>query len=194
MEKITDRQKEIIDAAGKLLTESCIGGLTIKNIAREMQFSESAVYRHFQSKEEIVLLMLEFLAANMNERLGGLKIGKMTPPEKLLAIFENQLLFFSKNKQYVVAVFSDGLMEQSESINQRILAIMQVKMRHLFPVVFEGQKKGYFTDEVKCEELIHVIMGAFRLQMFKWRAMGFDYDIQKSGMESVRALLKVIAK
>jgi AcrR family transcriptional regulator len=61
-ELISDRQIEIIEAAGKILTRSGISGLTIKNLAKEMQFSESAIYRHFTSKEEIIVAMLEYLA------------------------------------------------------------------------------------------------------------------------------------
>ena len=44
---ISERQKEIIDAAGRILTESGIGGLTTKKLALEMGFSEAAIYRHF---------------------------------------------------------------------------------------------------------------------------------------------------
>ena len=59
--KISDRQLEIIEAAGKILTASGVSGLTIKNLAKEMKFSESAIYRHFTSKEEIIIALLEFL-------------------------------------------------------------------------------------------------------------------------------------
>jgi AcrR family transcriptional regulator len=37
---IKPRQLEIIEVAGKLLTNSGINGLTIKNLANEMNFSE----------------------------------------------------------------------------------------------------------------------------------------------------------
>ncbi len=85
---ITARQKEIIAASGKLLTQSGINGLTIKNLAAEMGFTEGAVYRHFKSKEEIILLMLEYLAENMDERLSAMP--KEPDPERhLLNLFEN---------------------------------------------------------------------------------------------------------
>lgn len=61
IEEITDRQQEIIEAACKILTASGVGGLTIKNLAKEMQFSESAIYRHFASKEEIIISLLQIL-------------------------------------------------------------------------------------------------------------------------------------
>ena len=67
-ETISDRQLEIIEAAGKILTAAGISGLTIKNLAKEMKFSESAIYRHFTSKEEIIIALLEYLAQSMDER------------------------------------------------------------------------------------------------------------------------------
>ena len=55
MTELSGRQIEIIEAAGRILTVSGISGLTIKNLANEMKFSESAIYRHFKSKEEIII-------------------------------------------------------------------------------------------------------------------------------------------
>ena len=166
---ISDRQFEIIAAAGNILSASGVSGLTIKNLAKAMHFSESAIYRHFDSKEEIVVAMLGYLAENMDERLKQVVSGQKDPREKLEAIFLNQFGFFAQNPHFVVAVFSDGLMEESQKINAAILRIMQVKMNHLLPVIMQGQQQGLFTNAITTEELMHIIMGSFRLQMFKWR-------------------------
>jgi TetR/AcrR family fatty acid metabolism transcriptional regulator len=185
---ITDRQFEIIEAAGKILTVSGVGGLTIKNLAKEMGFAESAIYRHFDSKEEIVVAMLNFLAENMDERLGRVISSQQGPTENLEAIFLDQFAFFAKNPHFVVAVFSDGLLEASQKINAAILRIMQVKMKHLMPVVMQGQQQGFFTNSITTEELMHIIMGTFRLQMFKWRIANFQFDIERQGKNMLDAL------
>jgi len=185
---ITDRQFEIIEAAGKILTVSGVGGLTIKNLAKEMGFAESAIYRHFDSKEEIVVAMLNFLAENMDERLGRVISSQQDPTENLEAIFLDQFAFFAKNPHFVVAVFSDGLLEASQKINAAILRIMQVKMKHLMPVVMQGQQQGFFTNSITTEELMHIIMGTFRLQMFKWRIANFQFDIERQGKNMLDAL------
>lgn len=191
---ISERQFEIIEAAGKILSASGVGGLTIKNLAVEMGFSESAIYRHFSSKEEIILAMLHFLAENMDERLGRVVSQQKNPSENLEAIFLNQFAFFAKNPHFVVAVFSDGLMESSQKINGAILRIMQVKMKHLLPILVHGQQQGFFTDAITTEQLMHVIMGVFRLQMFKWRIAGFQFDIEQEGKSMLYAISTLIKK
>jgi AcrR family transcriptional regulator len=190
---ITPRQLEIIEAAGKILTASGVSGLTIKNLAKEMQFSESAIYRHFKSKEDIIIAMLNYLADNIDKRLSNLD-SSLTPEEKFKALFAEQFRFFKLNPHFVVAVFSDGLMEESQVINEALLKLMNVKIKHLMPVIMEGQQKGIFTNAITTDELMHIIMGTFKLQMFKWRIANFEFDIKRSGENMVQSILTLIKK
>ncbi len=193
-ETISERQFEIIEAAGKILTTSGVSGLTIKNLAKEMKFSESAIYRHFTSKEEIIIALLDYLAKSMDERYTNAISAKQTPEEKFTTLFQNQFSFFKNNPHFVVAVFSDGLMEESQRINETILKIMAVKMKHLIPIILEGQKKKIFVNSVTPDELMHIIMGTFRLQMFKWRMSNFQFDIIKNGNTMIQSVLTIIKK
>lgn len=189
---ISDRQFEIIEAAGKILSTSGVGGLTIKNLAQAMKFSESAIYRHFASKEEIVVAMLGYLAENMDERLQKVTSSHKNPLENLESIFLDQFAFFAKYPHFVVAVFSDGLMDASQNINAAIHKIMQVKMKALMPVIMQGQQQGFFTNTITTEELMHIIMGSFRLQMFKWRIANFQFDIERQGKNMLHAISTLI--
>jgi TetR/AcrR family fatty acid metabolism transcriptional regulator len=190
--EISNRQFEIIEAAGKILTNSGVSGLTIKNLAKEMKFSESAIYRHFASKEEIVIALLEYLADSMDDRYTNAITTDQSPEEKFKTLFQNQFSFFKNNPHFVVAVFSDGLMEESERINETILKIMAVKMKHLMPILVEGQQKKFFTNEITSDELIHIVMGTFRLQMFKWRVSAFQFDITRNGDNMIQSVLTLI--
>ena len=189
---ISDRQLEIIEAAGKILTASGVSGLTIKNLAKEMKFSESAIYRHFTSKEEIIIALLEYLARSMDDRYTNAISIEQSPEEKFATLFQNQFSFFKKNPHFVVAVFSDGLLEESQRINETILKIMGVKMKHLLPIVIEGQQKNVFTNAITADELLHIVIGTFRLQMFKWRVANFQFDISKNGANMIQSVLTLI--
>lgn len=189
--EITPRQLEIIEAAGRTLTVAGVSGLTIKNLAKEMQFSESAIYRHFASKEDIVVTMLNYLSNDADKRLSNLRESDSTE-EKFMALFREQIRFFKLNPHFVVAVFSDGLMEDNKRVNEAILRVLNVKMKHLMPVIMEGQQKGVFTNAITSDELIHIIMGAFKLQMFKWRVANFQFDIERNGENMLQSMLTLI--
>lgn len=189
----SERQKEIIDAAGKILTQSGISGLTTKNLAKEMGFSEAAIYRHFPSKEAIILAMLGYLESNMYSRLSEIDQTKGVD-ERFKAIFSSQFSFFTQNQHFVVAVFSDGLWEESGQVNQAILALMQTKMSFLLPLIQEGQSQGLFISTISSAQLAHIVIGAFRLHMFKWRVSGFSFDLVSSGNHLIDSILLVVKK
>ena len=80
------RQLEIIEAAGEILTQAGLAGLTTKKLAARIGFSESALYRHFKGKEEIVITMLKYLAREMDERIDKTISPIENPQEKLSRI------------------------------------------------------------------------------------------------------------
>ena len=192
--EITPRQLEIIEAAGKILTVSGVSGLTIKNLAKEMKFSESAIYRHFTSKEEIIIVMLDYVSGIIDQRLNNAILVDDDPESKFKAIFQSQFNFFSNNPHFVVAVFSDGFMEESQRINEIIIKLMAVKVKHLMPIIMEGQQKVIFTNTVTTDELMSIVMGTFRLLMYKWRIANFEFDIKRNGENMVQSLLTLIKK
>lgn len=189
---ITSRQLEIIESAGKILTVSGVSGLTIKNLAKEMNFSESAIYRHFPSKEKIIITMLNYLADSIDERLLKTLNNPDNTEGKFKSLFRSQINYFKNNPHFVVAVFSDGLLEESQQINKTIKKLMATKIKHLMPIIIEGQKNGLFTNNVKSEELTNIVVGTFRMLLYKWRVENFQSDIMLHGENMVNSILSII--
>ncbi|HBM17410.1 MAG TPA: hypothetical protein DD381_13870 [Lentisphaeria bacterium] len=52
---MTDRQIEILEASVRLAAKNGVQAMTIKNISSEIGLTEAALYRHFQSKRDILL-------------------------------------------------------------------------------------------------------------------------------------------
>ena len=69
---------------------------------------------------------------------------------------------------------------------------MGVKMKHLMPIILEGQQMKVFTNSIKYDELMHIVMGTVRLQMFKWRIANFQFDISKVGNTLIQSILTLI--
>ena len=140
---LTDRQVEIIEASGKILMEKGIMGLTTKNLAKEMNFSESALYRHFKDKETIISLLIRFLSDNITTRFEDILQKDITSEEKFIELFQSQFLFFKANPHFIVIVLSDGLLDHSEAIKSEIMKLM-----HTNALAFKKMIEdcGYFVE------------------------------------------------
>ena len=164
--EITPRQLEIIEATGKILTTSGVSRLTIKNLAKEMQFSESAIYRHFESKEEILLMMLQYLRYNIT--LIKSSLSKTDDVEKDFCMFFQKLSkFFNANPYFAVAVFSEGLLDENEKLNKEIMGIsVSLCMDSIRRII---EREPFFSDQRICEELLKEDIFCSRRTVAKYR-------------------------
>ena len=62
------------------------------------------------------------------------------------------------------------------------------------PIIKVGRQKQVFTDSISSEELMSIVMGTFRLQMYKWRISEFEFDIITQGNNTIHSLLTLITK
>ena len=194
MDKASKRQQEIIESAGKLLMEKGIKGLTTKNLAQEMEFSESALYRHFKNKEDIILLLIHFLSENINLRFETILKAENNAEEKFLALFKSQFQFFKTNPHFIVIVLSDGLMDNSDEIKSSIKKLIETNFGAIKQIMIEGQQSKDFNQEMEAESLVHFAMGSFRLQMLQWKLSNFSFDIEAQGMKTMTNLLTLLKK
>jgi AcrR family transcriptional regulator len=66
----TERQREILERTRELVEETGLANLTLKKVAERVGFSEPAIYRHFASKQELVLALVDLLRERL---LGGMR-------------------------------------------------------------------------------------------------------------------------
>jgi len=182
---ITDRQLEIIQAAGKLLASKGLSGLTVKTLAAEMGFVESALYRHFKSKDDILVLMLEYLFQNIQERFEPILAQNADSKTKLVQIFDSQFRYFKDNPHFVIVVLSDGLIDESEGMRNQIIKMFLYKIQIINELVSQCISNGKIQPVLLQETLIHFLMGGFRLTMFKWKTLKFSFDLVKEGNQMI---------
>lgn len=192
MTKISTRQLEIIDAAGKLLTNNGINKLTIKNLALEMGFTESALYRHFKSKEEIIIEMLTLIKDSLIAVYSLNKSKDESAEVELKALLLARLQYFNEHPHFIIAVFSEGLMGQSENINTAVNKLMAITSAHIKPVLLKGQENNEFRSDLSIEDLTHIVMGSIRLQLLKWKLSGFNFNFLDNGNQLINSIIKLI--
>ncbi len=66
------RQDQILDCTMGLLREDGLAGLTIRKVSKKVGFSEAALYRHYASKDALLVGLLERLEERLLSRLGAL--------------------------------------------------------------------------------------------------------------------------
>ena len=193
--ELKPRQLEILEAAGAILYEEGVGGLTTKSLAKRVGFTESALYRHYASKEEILAALLQYLHGSMMERLPPIaSMTEVAPEERLRRLFGSQLEYLAKHPHFLVAIFSDGLLTYSPAIKEGMFRIMFLMRSAVLRIIEDGQKKKVFITHIQAEELAHILMGSFRLLMLQRRIEDYKFDVKIAENQHIENLISLISK
>ena len=134
--KFSERQIEIIEAATKRIDEHGIQDLTIKTLAADLNLSEAALYRHFKSKNEILLGLLTYFIEEMKDRLDVILSNKDRSPSELLKdLFDSQLKTFVQKPSVVSVIFSESIFQFNKELSSTVSSMMELMQNHIESIV-----------------------------------------------------------
>lgn len=191
---LSDRQKEIINVSLELIAETGIQSLTIKNLAKKIGFSESAIYRHYESKTDILIGILsnfKDMADMLSEMMSNYKA---TAPEKINFLFSRMLELFTETPSMVSVIFSEEIFKNDEVLKAKIIEILNLHAQIIEGIISKGQQENDIRTDIDAKNLTLIAMGSFRLMIKKWELQNHDYSLQQEGKNLIGILNKIISK
>lgn len=185
----TERQKEIIDSALELISRKGIQGLTIKNLSKSIGVSEPAIYRHFDSKIDILTSILDLLKKNSSRLFESEIEFKGSSLEKIDHLFQNHFSTFVKIPSLTSVLFSEEIFRNEVSITKKISEIIEYNNGILVTIISEGQRNNEIREDIEAKDLAVMVMGTLRLFVKKWQFSDFSFDLAEEG-EKITLMIK----
>ncbi|MEA1875354.1 MAG: TetR/AcrR family transcriptional regulator [Bacteroidota bacterium] len=189
----TERQKEIIEVSLELISEKGIQGLTIKNLSKKIGISEPAIYRHYDSKTDILIAILDFFNNNTEQIFKKELQNVDKSMDKIEHLFTKHFTSFSAKPSLVSVIFSEEIFRNDPLLIDKISKVIEKNQRILAEIVSAGQKDGEIRTDIEAEHLSTVIVGTLRLFVKRWQFSGYTYDLPKEGkilIESIKLMIK----
>lgn len=193
--EFSDRQIEIMELATKRIDQYGIQELTIKNLAADINLSEAALYRHFKSKNDILLSLLSYFIMDMEDRMSTIVERRdQSAKEQLKAIFQSQLKTFVQRPSIVSVVFSEGIFQFNKQLAEKLSDMMQVMNGHIERLIEKGKEDGEFITLIGSQTMATIVMGSMRMVVLKWKLSGHKSNLLKDGNSILNGLLKMFEK
>lgn len=191
----SDRQIQIIETATKRIDKHGIQELTTKSLAADIGLSEAALYRHFKSKNDILLGMLSFFIMGMKDKINSIiENDQRTSCEIISDIFNNQLNTFAKNPAIVSVVFSEGIFQFNGTLSNKLSEMMDLMHEKISTLIKKGQDEACFNKLMSPAIAATMIMGSMRMVVLKWKLSGHKSNLVKDGQAMLNGILKMIEK
>ncbi len=186
---LSKRQNEIITISLKLIAEKGIQGLTIKNLAKEIGVVESAIYRHFKNKFEILNTILETIK---NNSISDNFDKNMNVLVQLEEGWKSQFKVFASFPALVSVIFSEDLFQNETSLLNKTKEIMQKSINELTSIIEHGQNKGEIRSDIKTEDLTLILIGTIRMYVKQWKMSDYSFDLSEHGNTLITSLKQIL--
>ncbi len=197
MADLTPRQQEIMNCALDVISESGVQMLTIKSIAQKMGMTEAALYRHFESKYDILVAIVDYFGTLGMENVKRALAQSKTAMEKLEAITFERFKMISENKALICMITDEDIFKHEKKLLQKMVDLHNESFILMENLITTGQKNGEIRTDIEARFFFNAIIGAFQFIGKKWR-----YHIQEFSWEdevtnqwiAMKKMMKPIAR
>jgi len=188
------RQKQIVEAARKLIIKYGSEHLTVSRIAKEIHISEGAIYRHFKSKKEILAFLLEHTETNL---LSDLASEQVKPPVTLTTIsniLKNHLAAIEQRHGSSFQVIAEIVSFGDRKLNRRTLEIINNYLTQLESLLAEGVKSGTVRNDIDPRATAVILFGMMSSLVNLWALSDYKFKLQEEYLPLWNSLRRVIEK
>ena len=171
------RRKQIIDALRKLIIEYGSENVTVRRIAKEIDVSQGAIYRHFKSKREI----LDFLIDYIEENLIG-DIEKNDPQANTLDILENiwkgHVSAIEQRKGVSFLVVAEIISLGDKRLNRKIYDVLNNYIDHIQKIVTRGIQRKEIKAGINPATTATSFFGIIQGLVSLWALSNYTFSLE----------------
>ena len=170
------RQKQIVDAARKLIIRYGSEHVTARRIAEEIGISEGAIYRHFKSKRDILSLLIDHIEHNLIGDIQKTDMPGSTPLERLDSILRNHLSSIEKRRGVSFQVIAEIVSLGDKKLNTKISETINRYIGHLKGLLSEGVKAGEVREDIDLEAAATLLFGMIQGLVNIWALANYSFN------------------
>lgn len=178
---LTDRQKEIIEKSIVIIDEKGIQGLTIKNIAKAINTSEPALYKHFDSKLDILCAILNDFIENISQNAYIISQNPANPFDKMQLFYENILNRFVKNPSLISVIFSEEIFQNEIKLAKKVMDIQQLNENIVRDLLENLKQTKQIPETTDIDTFMLLFFGSLRHLVRQWKFGGRNFDLVEKG-------------
>lgn len=156
------RQAEIIATVVALAAERNPADVTTTDIAKAMNVTQGALFRHFPTKEAMRLAVIEWIETQLMAKLGDAQASAPDVLSGLEAMFLAHVKFIREFPGVPRLVFAELQQPDSSPVRQRVQQIMQRYRQMLAETLGKAKAAQLIRDDVDVQAAAALFLGAIQ--------------------------------
>lgn len=185
-----NRKESIILSSIDIIDKFGLSGLTIREIAEKEHITDSAIYRHFKSKDEIILGIIDYYSLCDSTIRADIEHNMLHSEEALKYAMVALADFYETNPKTSGLTNSYDLFIYNESTREKMINILVNRSNFIKTLLKEGVALGHFKSETNIDVISDIILGSVRELILHWRISGYSFNLTERLLSTLEVILK----
>jgi TetR/AcrR family transcriptional regulator len=183
------RQAEIIATVLALAAERNPADVTTTDIAKAMNVTQGALFRHFSTKEAMRLAVIEWIETQLMAKLGDAQASAPDVLSGLEAMFLAHVKFIREFPGVPRLVFAELQQPDSSPVRQRVQQIMRRYRQMLAETLGKAKAAQLIRDDVDVQAAAALFLGAIQGLVMQSMLGGVSPDTEEPVLGVLRLYL-----
>ncbi len=156
----TPRQNELLEHALALVRDGGFSALTTKRLAERVGFTEAAIYRHFPSKQALILGLMDRIGTMLLGPVGEIARDEGLPvAERLRRIVRHHTQIIREHRGLPILLLAEASVSNDEALIDRMRTIFRGYLSVLERLIRQGQAAGELVPSPSPDALALMLVG-----------------------------------
>lgn len=191
MKHFISRRDRIILSAIDIINELSVQGLSTKELAFRQQVNESALYRHFKSKDAIIEGVIEYFSQYDTAIYNSAIKKELNPKAKIIEYAKAYLEYYESYPAITAILFSYESLSHDPIMKIKMNEIFNYRLTSVISLIEEGQNQNDISRLFSSRELAIILFGYCDRVIQQWRMSDFKSTIKEDTITVISKLLLV---
>ncbi|MFC1987056.1 TetR/AcrR family transcriptional regulator [Chloroflexota bacterium] len=171
------RKRQIIDAARWLIVTYGSEHVTIRKIAAAVGISESAIYRHFRTKEDILLQLGKYIEETLIRDIQQGNNDEQSTIEIIDTILRNHISAIEQHKGVSFQIIAEILSLGDKNLNKELSGVVNRYIEQFAGLLSRGIKSGEIRADVTPVTAATLLFGMIQGLVNIWALNNYSFDL-----------------
>lgn len=171
------RREQIAEAALELIANRGVSQLSIAAVARRVGLVPSGIYRHFKSKEQILLAALDLVESRLNANVQAACEEASDTLDRLRGILMRHVRFIREGRAVPRIILSEDAHASHPERRDRVKRIFAGYLGQIGNVVRQGQHEGTIRTDLDPQTAALLLLGIVIPAGILWHLSEGGFDV-----------------
>lgn len=189
--KLLHRKETIVLTAIEIIDQLGIRHLSTREIAKRENISEGTIFKHFKSKNDIILAVLDHFCKYDNDLLETIKIKKLKPEAALRFVIDAYATYYENYPAITVIPQIYSILSYEPELSQKVRQIMALRSNLIREIIEQAKEQGVIKAVASSQVITDIIIGSISQTCLNWRMSGYCFSLKERILQAMEVIFSL---